>query len=189
VRKTLIDEWDGYDYPDFCQQLMQRFPAKETFYQLWNGLDPSQIDWADVECLWENELAHWGGAQRFQQQWLAQRALHYNFIHCDIFNDPAPLLEQMHSSAGSVIWWSNAFFTISTNWLFSIEQRRQRFRQWIDDLAERSPECRLYGADHNNTPVNNISAAEYSAELKGRSINIISDELKPHRHTALPLRF
>ena len=189
VRKTLLDEWDGSDYPEFCRELMQRFPAEKTFYQLWNGLQPSQIDWTDVNRLWEVELIHWGGAKNFQKQWLAHVKLKYDFLHCDIVNNPTPLLERIHDSAGTVIWWSNAFFTISSNWLLSIEHRRKSLQYWINHLAERSPQCRLYGADHNNTPVNNINAAEYAAALKNRSKNNEYNELTPHHESALPLRF
>lgn len=189
IRKVLLSEWDGTDYPGFCRRLMRRFPPGETFYQIWNGLDPSRIDWADVDRLWENELTHWGGAQGFQKEWLAQCALSYQFIHCDIVNDPAPLLNKIHNIPGTTIWWSNAFFTITSNWQLSIEQRRQRFRRWIDGIAERSPGCRLYGADHNNTPVNDMNAAEYLTELKTRITDSQPDELKPNRHAARALRF
>lgn len=189
IRKVLLSEWDGVDYPGFCRQLMRRFPPGETFYQLWNGLEPSRIDWKDVERLWENELTHWGGAQGFRKEWQAQCALNYEFIHCDIVNDPASLLDKIHNTPGTTIWWSNAFFTITSNWQLSIERRRQRFHRWIDGIAERSPECRLYGADHNNTPVNGMNAAEYSAGLKTRIAGGHPDELKPNRHAARALRF
>lgn len=189
IRKVLLSEWDGADYPGFCRQLMQRFPPGETFYQLWNGLEPSRIDWADADRLWENELTHWGGAESFRKEWQAQCALNYKFIHCDIVNDPTLLLDEIPDALGTTIWWSNAFFTIASNWLLSIEQRRQRFRLWIEGIAERSPGCRIYGADHNNTPVNNMNAADYLAELQTRITGSQPDELKPDRRAARALRF
>ena len=56
-------------------------------------------------------------------------------------------------------------------------------------LARRSPDCLLYGADHINTPVNGITAADYSAVLEQHAVDIERGELRPQRHTALPLRF
>jgi len=189
IRKVLINEWDGHDYPAFCKDIISRYGSEQTFYQLWNGLTVDQIDWADVETLWQTELRLWGGKNAFQQQWQAQRSLQYRFIHCDIVNQPQILLDAISDSDQSVIWWSNAFFTITSNWLMSIKHRRQHFSAWIDALAERAPNCQLYGADHNNTPVNHIQAQAYAEKLKLRYNTIQLDELVTHKHSAQPLRF
>ena len=189
IRKTLLEEWDGTDYPDFCRQLFDRYPSPETFYQLWNGLTPDQIDWADVERLWSDELARWQGESAFKQQWQAQCRLNYTFLRCDIVADPEPLMQCIENMSGAAIWWSNAFFTISSNWLHSIGQRRRRYRAWIERLARRCPDCRLYGADHNNTPVNGINAGDYCARLLARPDTHGRDELNPDRQHAVPIRF
>ncbi len=189
IRKILLEEWNGTDYPKFCKTLVKRFPEANTFYQLWNGLTLAQINWNDVECLWEQELAQWGGEDVFQQQWLMQQKLTSKFVHCDVINNPNPLLEEIDNTEGSVIWWSNAFFTISSNWLMSIDQRRERFRYWIQQLAEKTPYCRLYGADHNNTPVNGVDAITYLGQFEKRSLNTVPDELVPQRQLAKPIRF
>jgi len=189
IRKLILDEWDGSDYPAFCQKLMRRFPTDETFYQLWNGVRPERIDWTDAELLWANELRHWGGAEKFKQQWQLQQRLNHQFIHCDLIHDPESILAQIKDSSVSVIWWSNAFFTISSNWLLSIEQRRQRFKYWIEELAKRAPGCWIYGADHNNRPVNNINVSQYLNELNLACENDEQDELTAPGRNALPLRF
>ena len=189
IRKTLLEEWDGTDYPKFCRQLFDRYPSPETFYQLWNGLAPDQIDWADVERLWSDELAHWRGESAFRRQWQAQRQLNHTFLCCDIVADLEPLMQCIENTSGAAIWWSNAFFTISTNWLHSIGQRRQRYRVWIERLAQRCPDCRLYGADHNNTPVNGINAADYCTHLLACPNTDARDELNPNRQHAVPIRF
>lgn len=189
IRKVLINEWDGFDYPDFCRYLIQRFSSEETFYQLWNGLKPEQIDWDDVTILWKNELLNWGGEYKFQQQWKAQQRLNYQFVHCDLVNNPSPLLEKINEQENSAIWWSNAFFTISSNWLLSIEQRKQLFSHWINQLAQKAPDCMIYGADHNNAPLNNITAAQYLNQLNERKKSNLIDELTPNNQTSRPLRF
>jgi len=187
IRKTLINEWDGLDYPSFCKQLMQRFPSNETFYQLWNGINPEQINWDDVEILWQRELSHWGGSKAFQKQWLAQQQLNYQFVHGDVVNTPQPILETIKEVDGCVIWWSNAFFTISSNWLMSIEQRKARFHHWVNQLSQRSPNSLIYGADHNNSPINGVSAFEYDTQINQPSNQY--NELTPQRFAARALRF
>lgn len=189
IRKTLIQEWDGINYPAFCKEIIRRFASDTTFYQLWNGQTVDQIDWADVDTLWQTELTLWGGQEAFKQQWQAQKSLDYRFIHCDLINQPSPLLDAIENSNKAIIWWSNAFFTITSNWFMSIDDRRQHFVSWINALAERSPNCQLYGADHNNTPVNNIQALTYSQNLTQRTNSIQFDELVTHQHSAQPLRF
>ncbi len=188
IRKTMIEEWDGADYPKFCRELMQKFPPSGTFYQLWNGLRPSQIDWADAERLWELELDRWGGARNFQDQWIAHQSLTYEFIHCDLLASPKSLLNRIEKSGNSVVWWSNAFFTISSNWLLSIEDRRKLFCRWIEGLAACSPECQIYGADYNNSPVNSVTASEYLQKVKKYSRHPHPIELFPPK-VAQPLRF
>lgn len=189
IREILIKEWDGNDYPAFCRGLLERFPEPDTFYQLWDGIQAARIDWADVQHLWQDELARWGGARAFQNHWQAQGELEYRFIRCDLVADPEPLLGEMEPRDGSLIWWSNAFFTTSTNWLHTIARRRRDFTAWIDGLAERCPTCLLYGADHNNTPVNAVSAAEYRARLAARLAQDAHDELSWNGQEARAIRF
>jgi hypothetical protein len=189
VRKTLVQEWDGLNYPAFCRKLMDRFPADKTFYQLWDGLQPDQIDWDDVDRLWELELNQWGGAEVFRDCWQAQRALKYKYIQCDVVNNPKILLDRIKPSPSSTIWWSNAFSTIAGNWLLSINERRRLFNLWIEGLAATAPECRIYGADQNNTAINNISAVEYSAKLETLKHTAQQDELIPQLQAAKALRF
>ncbi|GAB4183980.1 MAG: hypothetical protein Tsb002_06510 [Wenzhouxiangellaceae bacterium] len=189
IRRYLIEHWDGSDYPDFCRELMQRFTTDQTFYQLWNGIKPEQIDWRDATALWQRELSRWGGAAAFKRIWQQQQQLQYQYVHCDVVADPSPLLHQVEAQGASVIWWSNAFFTISSNWLLSIEQRRQRYWRWIEGLSQRAPQCLLYGADHLNSAVNNLSARQYLQRLQASAATADQDELKPVQHSPRALRF
>lgn len=189
IRRKLMEEWDGLDYPRFCKEIINNSSDKDIFFQLWDGLRPSQIDWRDVEQLWLDELAHWGGAQAFQQHWLKQRALQFRYILCDLVNEPSRLIAEIDSSPQSVIWWSNAFFTVSSDWTLSIKQRKRYFEAWIQLLAGKAPECQIYGADYINRPINNIRAGEYLKRLSAHVASNTEDELSPYKEEALPLRF
>ena len=93
------------------------------------------------------------------------RALPHEFVLCDLLEDPRPLLERVRSEPAAVIWWSNAFFTIYSNWFFTIAERRQRYVSFINGLAETAPGLYLYGADHMNSSVNSIRADEYAVAV------------------------
>jgi hypothetical protein len=83
----------------------------------------------------------------------------------------------MESELGSVIWWSNAFFTICGNWLYSLQQRQEAYEYWIRQLADRNPQLFMYGSDYTNANVNFFQAAEYyRAYLREQA-----DYLKPRR--------
>lgn len=193
VRRKLMEEWDGSDYPDFCKEIINN-ADEDTFFQLWDGLSPSQINWHDVEQLWLAELAHWGGALAFQQAWQKHRALEFRYLLCDLVNEPAKLVAEIYNSPQSVIWWSNAFFTVASNWTLSIKQRKRYFENWMQLLAGKAPDCQIYGADYINRPINNICAGEYLKRLSAHVANHTDDELipynvSPYKEQALPLRF
>lgn len=189
IRRKLMEEWDGLDYPDFCKAIINSSSDGDIFFQLWDGLSPSQINWRDVEQLWLDELAHWGGAQAFQQQWQKHRTLQCRYILCDLVKEPSKLITEIHNSPQSVIWWSNAFFTVTSNWTLSIQQRKRYFESWIQQLSETAPDCQIYGADYINRPINNIRAREYYKRLSVHVANNTEDELSPYQEEALPLRF
>ena len=76
---------------------------------------------------------------------------------------PQPVLETLRCDANSdsIIWWSNAFFTMYGNWFYSLEQRQQAYATWARELAARDERLFLLGSDHNNTCVNSVRAADY----------------------------
>jgi len=64
------------------------------------------------------------------------------------------------------LWWSNAFFTVFSNWFFSMNQRKAIYEQWIEGLVMSNPNCRINGSDHNNSGVNGVTAAKYLEQYK-----------------------
>jgi hypothetical protein len=177
IRSFMLEHWDGCDFPRFAALLFERFPYPETWYHLWRDRTPAEVPAADLERAWSGELARWGGADAFARHWNAYRALSHEFVHCDLVGDPAPLLEQIVPDPGAVIWWSNAFFTVYSNWHYSWDERRSRYESWVSQLATRNPEILIYGSDHNNTNVNWIRAGDYWK----RYGSLPGDELLPRK--------
>ena len=175
VRQTLVDKWDGADFPHFVRYLFRKFPHPATFYQLWQNVTPEQVTQEEFEAMWSRELQRWGGAATFQEHWRAYRKLRHEFVCCDLLSDPSPLLRTMRSEPGSVVWWSNAFFTMYGNWLLPACQRREAYRRFISALAARHPHVHLVGSDHQNVNVNGICAADYWERFR----DVPDDDLVP----------
>jgi hypothetical protein len=148
VRKAMVEDWNGEDFPRFIRGLFERFPAPDTYYQLWSGATPDNIDWRIVERLWRDQLDQMGGAKAFLAHWRDYRRLAHEYIHCDLLGDPRPLLDRIVLGSGALIWFSNAPFTMYANWRYTFDERRRMYRHWIERLAELNPELLLYGSDY-----------------------------------------
>lgn len=161
MRKVMVEEWDGEDFPQFMRHLFARFPTPATFYQLWAGATPDNIDWSVVDKLWQDQLDQLGGALAFRDHWREYRRLPHEYIHCDVLTDPQPLLDRIVPGPGALMWFSNAPFTMYANWFHSFDERRRMYRRWMAALAELNPDMILYGSDYANSNVNCIAAGEY----------------------------
>jgi hypothetical protein len=175
IRKTLVTEWDGDDFPRFVRYLFEQFPSPNTYYQLWADRTPSNADWLEFEAFWQRELERFGGRKAFRDHWNEYRKLHHDFIRCDILGFPDELLSRISPEPNAVIWFSNAPFTVYSNWHRTLAERRQAYERWISGLAQRNPAILLYGADDSNTSVNCISASAYWNRYK----IVEHDELNP----------
>jgi hypothetical protein len=184
-RQRLLREWDGANYPAFLRKAFREMPP-DTYFQLWAGLSPDQVTESDLDQVWRAEIARWGGEGEFRTHWNLCRSLPHEFILCDLLDNPGPLVDHVGGAPDAVIWWSNAFFTIFSNWFFTIADRRQRYLNFINGLASSAPGLFLYGADHVNSSVNSIRADEYAAQLghEGKT----SDGLIPARFHRLQIR-
>jgi hypothetical protein len=161
-RRLLCEEWDGTDYPHFLQHVFRKLPAPGTFYHLWQDRRPDEMTPADFQTVWENELERWGGAKAFQNHWQRYRQLKHEYVHCNILSEPQSLLARMGPSPNEVIWWSNAFFTVYSNWFKTLPERKILYDAWVNGLAERNPHLWLYGFDYNDIGVNGIQARDYA---------------------------
>jgi hypothetical protein len=161
MRKVIVSEWDGEDFPQFVRYLMKKFPSGDVFYQLWADLTPDEIAWADLEQLWLDEIEKWGGESVIKEHWKAYRELQHEYVQCNILTHQDNLLAAIRNEPNAAIWWSNAFFTIYSNWLYTADERKQMYDNWLAKLAERNPGIFLYGSDYNNINVNHIRVGDY----------------------------
>ena len=175
IKKTMVDDWDGDDFPRFVRYLFGKFPHPETFYQLWDNVTPEQVQESELEGMWERELRRWGGAEAFREHWRVYRTLPHEYICCDLLSDFSPLMRSLRRESSGVIWWSNAFFTMYGNWFHSPEKRRDAYQRFIEALSERNPELYVFGSDYNNINVNGLRAAEYCEQFR----RIADDFLNP----------
>lgn len=185
VKRLLLEEWDGEDFPAFARALFQRLPAPETYYHLWSGATPKTLEPGAMERAWARELELWGGRRTFKEHWRRYRELRHEFVHCDVLTRSSSLLDRLEPEPDAVIWWSNAFFTVAGNWLHTVDERRRLYKRWIEALAERSPGLFLYGSDFSNSSVNNVVAGEYRDLLSGA----VDDGLVPLRVRRSEIRF
>jgi hypothetical protein len=84
-----------------------------------------------------------------------------------------------------VIWWSNAFFSVYSNWFYTAEERRRIYSNWIEALASKAPGLFLYGADSNNISVNFVKARDYWQWYREHG----GDALQPGKRHRHELRF
>ncbi|MCF6436107.1 hypothetical protein [Pseudoalteromonas sp. MMG022] len=185
VRQFIVEHWDGEDFPAFVKRVFAHFPEPECFYQLWHNTDTKNIDWQDLEHLWQTELERWGGAQSFKAQWQRFKALPHRYMHIDLLADRQALFDVIESAGHSYIWWSNAFFTIYSHWHFNAQQRESFYRDWVSSLAQCAPKCRVNGADHNNCAVNGLTAGRYQGLLEEQT----GGELNPQTLPCLDMQF
>jgi hypothetical protein len=95
------------------------------------------------------------------------------------------LLDRVRAQPGSVVWWSNAFFTVHSNWLYTADEKALRYRRWVEGLAARDPRLLLYGSDCNNTSVNHITAGAYAERVLAGG----PDDLAPVKLGGCEIRF
>jgi hypothetical protein len=177
IRRHMVEQWNGEDFPGFVRYLVRTFPAPQTYYHLPGDSSPDGIDWRVVEQAWQRELDWWGGAERFRDHWQAYRRLPHRYLLCNLLEDPTAALRAMAANprSGDIVWWSNAFFTMYGNWFHSPTERQHTYERWMSGIAEASPHALLYGSDYANANVNAITAGEYWAKYQ----QLAPDHLEP----------
>ena len=187
-RRMLHEDWDGVDYPSFLRRLFRKIPSGDAFYLLWDGMTPDNLDWSLVDRRWQQELDAWGGEEALARHWQAFRRMKVEYLCCDILTEQDHLLEKVRDEENALIWWSNAFFSVYSNWLYSTAQRQAFYFQWIEQLASKAPGLFLFGSDCHNISVNFCNAGEYFDWLRTQ-YKTGFDELNPPRLQRYELRF
>ncbi len=137
-RQRLIDDWDGVDYPAFLQKTFAAMPADTYFPAL--GRPGSRLRGGErprpaLECRTRSMGKPGVVSESLEPLPISAP----RFILCDLMAHPEVLFEHIRAEANAVIWWSNAFFTIFSNWIFTIAQRRERYLDFINGLAAIAP--------------------------------------------------
>lgn len=184
-RRLLLEDWDGRDYPSFLRRLFRVLPPAEAHYCLWEGATPETLDWAAVERRWRAELDAWGGKTAVARHWQRYRRLPHRFVHVDLLADRKNLLGELEDLPNAAIWWSNAFFSVISNWFHTAAERRAIYRRFLAELAARAPRLWLYGASCENVAVNAVRAGEYARWYEQAG----GDELVPGKLHRCELRF
>jgi hypothetical protein len=110
--------------------------------------------------------------------------MNIEYLSCDILTEHDRLLDHIYPARNALVWWSNAFFSVHSNWLYSTKMRVEYYRQWIGKLAEKAPDLLLYGSDCHNVSVNCYPAGQYRDWFE-KALDEGGDELQPpslHRH-------
>jgi hypothetical protein len=184
-RRRLHEEWHGDDYPGFLRYLFEKLPPSTAHYCLWEGATPENLNWNDVERRWQEELEAWGGEGALRDHWRRFRDLSVEYVLCNVLTEPERLLERVSDQRNAVIWWSNAFFSVYSNWHYTAGERQAIYRRWIEALSRRAPRLFLYGSDSNNISVNFVQAKAYWQWYRQEAGN----ELQPRKHHRHELRF
>lgn len=163
IRRYMVENWDGSDFPGLVRHLVRTFPTPQTYYHLPGDSSPDGIAWHIVEQAWQNELRWWGGADGFAAHWQAYRRLPHRYVLCNLLDDPGPVLREMQARPrpGDIVWWSNAFFTMYGNWFHLPGERQAVYERWMAGLAAANPDVLLYGSDYANANANGMTAGEY----------------------------
>jgi len=187
-RRMLREEWDGLDYPSFLRRLFRKIPHGEAHYLLWEGMTPDNLDWALVDQRWQQELDDWGGQDALHQHWQTFQQMQIEYVHCNILTENDHLIEVIRDEDNSLIWWSNAFFSIFSNWCHTGKERSELYLNWVEKLARKAPHLLLYGSDCYNISVNFFPAAEYAIWLQ-KSLNAGHNELNPASMNRYEMRY
>jgi hypothetical protein len=184
-RRLLLSEWDGSDYPSFLRRLFHVLPPERAFYLLWRGAGVDDLSWDHVGARWREEIDRWGGAAPLRAHWTRYRRLRHELVHCDLLADPAPALATVQDEESAAIWWSNAFFSVHSNWHHDAARRRELYTRWIGGLEQRAPRLWLYGSSSDNASVNGVQAGEYARWYRRYG----GDELEPGRWNRVDMRY
>lgn len=177
-RRLIHEQWDGVDYPSFLRILFRKLPSGDAHYLLWDGMTPDNLDWELVSQRWQQELTTWGGEEALYDHWQAFRRIGVEYLTCNLLTEQDKLLDRIKDEPNALIWWSNAFFSIYSNWRYSTAERQAIYLQWIENLARKAPKLWIYGSDCHNMSVNSYKVHQYRNWLRS-ALEEGFDELTP----------
>ena len=157
-KKGFVTEWDGTDLVDFVLKYASETP--DAYYHI--GTNPELL-----REKWDREIDRWGGARIFASHWRRYAGLRHDFVLCDVIRAPGPLLDCLEDSPGSVIWWSDTFYSASVSWLWLFDQSEVEtaWRHWLGGLSGRCPDLLSIGVDLDNRNISGVTVENLKSGL------------------------
>lgn len=150
VKKILLEEWDGRDYPNFIRKIKKKYSINETHGHSTEG--------KSYDELWKREILTWGNEDILYQHWQQYKKLKHNFIYCDLLENPEKLTNSIDSTEGSYIWWSNAFHTVTAHYTRSLEELKNHYNNnWVKEIESKNSNIICFGTDILNNKLRNLN--------------------------------
>lgn len=151
-KKLMLEQWDGYDYPNFLYKVKSKYHINETFGASTEG--------KSYQDLWGLELQNWKNKD-LRSHWVKYKKLKHTFIHCDILQNPEKVIKHITNDNNSVIWWSNAFHTVTAHYTKSLEELTNHYvKNWLEPIHDKNPSLIVLGNDYLNKQLEGISIKE-----------------------------
>ena len=152
-KKLLLTEWDGTDYPEFLRWAKKKYKISETA-----GIKTENESY---EFLWKQEIIRWGSKENLKNHWDKYKKLKHTYIYCDICESPEKLTSIITNYQTEVIWWSNAFHTVSAHYLRGLQGVQNCYNKWLTQIKDKNENIYIMGKDHLNQPVEGTTLKEY----------------------------
>ena len=153
IKKMLVREWHGEDYPKFLDYAQKKFRINETGG---NG-----TEYLSRKELWERELKWWGSEKAIKEHWDRYRTLNHKYVHCDICKTPEKITSLITPNDNSVIWWSNAFHTVGAQYLRGVAGVKACYETWLKQIGNKNPNIWILGKDYLDRPIEGNRLKDY----------------------------
>lgn len=160
-KKLLLKEWDGEDYPSFIQWAIDKYKVQETKGAGTETKSPRE--------LWEREISWWGSSNTIKEHWYKYKSLEHTYTHVNIYENPSKIIDRIEQDNASVIWWSNAFHTVSAHYTLGLKGVRNSYTNWLTKIYEKNPEMYILGTDYLNNSINNNKLHNYLHDYKSQN--------------------
>jgi hypothetical protein len=131
-RKTMIDQWDGVDFPAF----LHRINSTRSFTLL-IGPHP--------ENAWQDVLKTFGGPREFKVLWDRYRRLPHVYRTVNVFEYPELVTTGIRSDPQSYMWFSDVFCTVEAHLIKDPHELDHQFMKFYKGIREANPVMILDG--------------------------------------------
>jgi len=158
-KKYLLETWNGKDYINFTIKAKEYLEFKYSDATAELSMSEQLTQMLSALEFWNNKDS------KFIEDWEKYKKLQHTYTECDIINNPDKLLDIIDKkSKHSLIWWSNAFHTSYSFFIYDFKKQgllREKYTYWIDSLKKINPELILYGKDFLNNNIDCVRAKDY----------------------------